>query len=269
MSVRQNIAYGLSSGTTKTKSEEVEILAEELEITHLLDRKPETLSGGEGQRVALARTLATKPECLLLDEPISSLDTGSRADMRGLLRKLNRKNITMLHVTHDYEEAVSLASRIGIMEHGSIVQIDTPQNIFHHPESEFVADFIGIKNFFGGRITRRYNDTDNSADFEANGLRFLILTNLKESIGNIIIRSEDVSISMAPFDSSIRNTFEGTIIDIFPVRVGMEVVIDIGLEIAALITHKSIDKLNLACGKKVYVNMKASAIKFLGIKNGA
>ncbi len=268
LSVRQNIAYGISSGTKKSKNNQVMELAAELEITHLLDRKTDSLSGGEAQRVALARTLATQPECLLLDEPISSLDTGSRSDMRGLLRKLNRKNITVVHVTHDYEEAISLASRIGIMEHGKIVQIDTPQNIFHHPESEFVADFIGIRNFFRGKITNKYNDSDNSADFESNGLQFLIITNSKETIGNIIIRSEDISISIESFSSSIRNSFEGTIVDIFAVRAGIEIIVDIGVEVAALITHKSIDKLSLECGKKVYVNIKASAIKFLGIKNG-
>jgi molybdopterin-binding protein len=269
LSVWQNIAYGIKSDKKKIKNQQIDRLSKELDIAHLLDRKTDTLSGGEAQRVALARTLATQPECLLLDEPISSLDTGARSDMRGLLRKLNRKNITMVHVTHDYEEAISLASRIGIMEHGKIVQIDTPQNIFHHPESEFVADFVGIKNFFRGRIINRYSDSDNSADFESNGLQFLILTDSNETAGNILMRSEDISISVEPFSSSIRNTFEGTIVDVFSVRFGVEVVVDIGVEVAALITHKSIDKLNLSCGKKVFVNIKASAIKFLGITNGS
>ncbi len=268
LTVNQNIAYGLKARNSDKSNMLINQLAKDFEIVHLLKRKPCNLSGGESQRVALARALAIKPKCLLLDEPISSLDTRSRGEIRGLLRKLNRKNITMIHVTHDYEEAISLASKIGIMEQGKIVQIDTPQNIFHHPKSKFIANFIGIKNFFKGKIVKKYNDSDKSAEFESSGLKFLILTDSMNNTGNIVIRSEDVSISLEPLSSSIRNTFKGTIVDIFPVMFGIEVVIDIGVKIAALVTHKSVDKLKLKCQKKVFANIKASAIKYLSMENG-
>lgn len=265
LSVRQNIAYGLNS-RTRNRTEvtsTVNRLAEEVEVTHLLERNPTTLSGGEAQRVALARVLAMQPKCLLLDEPLSSLDIGSRSEMRALLRRINRKQITMIHVTHDYEEAISLAMRVGIMENGKIVQVDTPQQIFMHPKSEFVARFIGIRNFFLGELYKDTPGSGTSAAFKTSGLQFSVLTDEEPGEGNVIIRSEDVTISKESSSSSARNEFEGTIIDIANARLGIEVIVDIGVEIAALITQDSVSRLDLGFGKKVFVSFKASAVKFI------
>ncbi len=156
MSVERNIAYGpVSSGMKRSDIKILtRLLAGETGVGHLLDRSPSTLSGGEAQRAALARALAAGPDCLLLDEPLSSLDSGARIEMRSLLRKLNRGGMTMLHVTHDYEEAAALATKIGIMENGTVVQVDTPQRILSHPGSEFVARFVGIRNVYRGRLVR-------------------------------------------------------------------------------------------------------------------
>ena len=265
LSVRQNIAYGLRSGkhTRAEIDRQVEALAEEVDVTSLLERNPSTLSGGEAQRVALARALATQPKCLLLDEPLSSLDNGSRSEMRALLRRLNRKKITMVHVTHDYEEAISLAKRIGIMENGKIVQVDTPQQIFQHPKSEFVARFIGIRNFFRGTLDKGEENSDQGANFVTSGLQFSVLTDEKPGEGNIIIRSRDVTVSTEPSSTSARNMFEGTIVDIATARLGVEVIVDIGAEIAALITQDSVNTLGLHYNKKVFVSFKASAVKFI------
>ncbi len=265
LSVRQNIAYGLKS-RSHNRSEinnKVNALAVEVEVTHLLERKPTTLSGGEAQRVALARALAVQPKCLLLDEPLSSLDLGSRSEMRALLRRINRKKITMIHVTHDYEEAISLAMRIGIMENGKIVQVDTPRQIFQHPKSEFVARFIGIRNFFWGELIKNKHSPDKSAEFVTSGLQLSVLTDEEPGEGNVIIRSEDVTVSTEPYSSSARNVFEGTIVDIATARLGIEIIVDIGVEIAALITQDSVNKLGLGYGKKVFVSFKASAVKFI------
>ncbi len=266
LSVRQNIAYGLKCRKQdhSTVSNNVEQIAQEVDIFHLLDRKTGTLSGGESQRVALARALVVQPRCLLLDEPISSLDVSARGDMRALLRRINRDwKITMIHVTHDYEEAIALAMRVGIMEHGSVVQIGTPSEIFQHPKSEFVANFIGVKNFFSGELVRHKENVDSCAEFVTDGPTLVVVTDAENGHGNVVIRSEDITISPRPYSSSARNVFQGTIIDVCPVRLGIEVVVDIGMEMAVLVTQGSIDKLGLACGKKVYVSIKATAIKFL------
>ena len=152
LTVFENIAYPLKSRRENSIQGKVLKAAEQTGISDKLDRLPDTLSGGEYQRVALARSLAAGNDLFLLDEPLSSLDSKSKNDLRSLLRKLNRNGITIVHVTHDYEEAVSLANKIGIMEKGEMVHVASPEEIFRHPKSEFVAKFIGIKNFLRGEL---------------------------------------------------------------------------------------------------------------------
>ncbi len=260
MTARANIAYGLH-GRVAGKSAiqaRVEQLAEEMEISHLLDRMPGTLSGGEAQRVALARALGAEPDCLLLDEPLSSLDTGGRSRMRSLLRRLNRKKMTIIHVTHDYEEALSLASRVGIMEDGRVVQVDFPEKIFRDPGSEFVARFVGIRNFFRGRIERREDPV-----LISDGIEFDIQTSLDAGDAVVVIRSEDITISVEPLSSSARNVISGVIIDMAPVRGGIEILIDAGVELAAMVTSRSVEILGLEIGSKIFASIKASAIRVL------
>ena len=263
MSVRGNIEYGLRSARVgrRAAAERVETVARDLEIAALLDRKPETLSGGEAQRAALARALVTEPACLLLDEPLASLDIAARAGMRALLRRLNRNGMTMIHVTHDYEEAISLATRIGVMEEGTIAQVGTPEEIFRRPSSEFVARFVGIRNFFSGRLVRRSGSGE--ALFESDGLELVLMSDARQGEGRVVVRSEDVTISTGDSPSSARNTFEGTVTDIFPARLGVEVIVDIGVEIAALVTAESVERLGLECGSRVYAHIKASAVRFI------
>lgn len=259
MTVAQNIAYGPKSRGSRRGSAAGRVggIARALEIAHLLGRRPGSLSGGEAQRVALARALATEPACLLLDEPLSSLDVGARSGMRALLRRLNRDGLTMVHVTHDYEEAISLATRIGIMERGTVVQTGSPEEVFRRPKSEFVARFVGVRNFFPGELV-----TKDESLFRFSGLSLSLLTDAEDGEGYIIIGSEDVVISLEPPRTSARNVFSGVIRDIFPVRLGVEVIVDIGVEMAALVTKESVESLGLECGKRVWVSVKASAVGF-------
>ena len=262
--VRGNIAYGLRCRTLSRRQVAActGMLAEQVGVGHLLDRGTETLSGGEAQRVALARALGTGPRCLLLDEPLSALDTKSRAQMRSLLRKLNRCGHTLLHVTHDYEEAISLASRVAIMEAGRIAQVGTPDEVFRHPKSEFVARFIGIRNFFQGHL--RYPAGDGElGEFVTAGPVFHVLVEAPPGPGYLMLRSENITVANARPETSARNTFVGVIADMAPGRLGVEVSVDVGVEISALVTAASVAKLNLACGKEVCVSFKASAAKFL------
>lgn len=266
LSVYKNIAYGLAGkGLTRSAiRDRVTDLADAVGVTDLLDRRPGRLSGGESQRVALARTLATQPRCLLLDEPLSSLDTQPRAAMRGLLRTMNREGQTVIHVTHDYEEAVSLASRIAVMQDGHIVQMGTPEAVFHRPKSQFVARFVGIRNVFKGRLERTTRGNGQLAEFVTEGPRFAVLTDHPSGPGHCLIRSDDVVISNTALESSARNRFEGRIVDLVPARLGMEITVDIGVEISALITSASVRTLDLHCGRNVWVNFKASAAEYVG-----
>jgi putrescine transport system ATP-binding protein len=155
MNVEQNVAFGLKQDGV-SKSEIAERVATMLELVKLggfAKRKPHQLSGGQKQRVALARSLVKRPKLLLLDEPLGALDKKLREhtqfELIGLQDKLG---VTFLVVTHDQEEAMTLASRIGVMDHGEIVQAGTPSEIYEFPSSKFVADFVGSVNIFEGKL---------------------------------------------------------------------------------------------------------------------
>jgi iron(III) transport system ATP-binding protein len=120
------------------------------------DRKPAELSGGQQQRVAIARATAVRPACLLLDEPLSNLDTRLRQEMRGEIRSICRATgLTTVYVTHDQKEALSIADRIAIMNAGKVVQVGTPAELYTHPRAAFVAEFLGQSNLIPGRILER------------------------------------------------------------------------------------------------------------------
>ena len=146
LTVEQNVKYGLSkTDTAKLRVKEVLQL---VGLTDLTRRMPHQLSGGQQQRIALARALAPNPNILLLDEPFSNLDPGLRGQIRqDTLNILKANSVTALFVTHDQEEALLMGDRIAVMHEGGIEQCDSPENIFHHPSTKFVAQFIGTADF--------------------------------------------------------------------------------------------------------------------------
>jgi molybdopterin-binding protein len=264
MSVSRNIAYGpVSAGMEHSQIEKLtRKLAAETGIVDLLDRSPATLSGGEAQRAALARALAAGPDCLLLDEPLSSLDSGARIEMRTLLKKLNRSGMTMLHVTHDYEEAAALATKIGIMENGTVVQVDTPKRILSHPGSEFVARFVGIRNVYRGMLA---SCREGLSQFVAGSGAFRLVAACESAAGEAtaLVRSEDVVISRQRPDGSSRNVFEGTVTEIIPARGGAEITIEAGEDITAIVTERSVESLGLVAGGRVFASIKANAVRIV------
>jgi len=149
LTVAANIAYGLRARGIESKqvAERVHALTEKLNIAALLNRHIGTLSGGEQQRVALARALVTRPRMLLLDEPLAAVDIGLRARLRHELRRIHQHTgTTFLHVTHDPDDALYLADRIGVMLGGRIRQVATPQKLFRSPSDADVAEFLGMRN---------------------------------------------------------------------------------------------------------------------------
>jgi putrescine transport system ATP-binding protein len=155
MSVHKNVAFGLRQDKVGRREADDRV-AEILKLVRMEQfdkRMPHQLSGGQRQRVALARALIKRPKLLLLDEPLAALDKKLREHTQfELLNIQDRLGVTFVVVTHDQEEAMTLASRIGVMNHGEIVQIGTPTEIYEYPASRFVADFIGSVNLFQGRI---------------------------------------------------------------------------------------------------------------------
>ena len=161
MTVEQNIAFGLKQDKL-SRQEISERVAEMLKLVHMskfAKRKPHQLSGGQRQRVALARSLAKRPKLLLLDEPMGALDKKLRSQMQlELVEIIERVGVTCIMVTHDQEEAMTMAQRIAIMDQGWIVQVGTPMDIYESPVNRHVAEFVGSVNIFEGEIVADMGD---------------------------------------------------------------------------------------------------------------
>jgi iron(III) transport system ATP-binding protein len=158
MDVWNNVAYGLKMRrvSQEEKNRRVGRALEIVQMQDLAQRLPNQLSGGQQQRVALARALVIEPDVVLLDEPLSNLDAKLRLEMRDQIKEIHRRiGRTMIYVTHDQAEALSMADRIAVMRHGRVVQVGTPRQLYTRPESAFVADFIGGTNLLAGTLQKR------------------------------------------------------------------------------------------------------------------
>ena len=156
MTIRQNVGFGLDAKKVPSpeKKQRVDKVMATVQIDHLAERKPGQLSGGQQQRVALARALVVNPDVLLLDEPLSNLDAKLRVEMRSEIRRICKTtNTTSVYVTHDQEEALSMADRIAVMDHGKIIQCGPPEEVYDRPVNHFVADFLGSANFLPAVVT--------------------------------------------------------------------------------------------------------------------
>ena len=149
MTVGENVEYGMRIKKVR-RSERVKRTAEVLELVRLgglMERKPSQLSGGQRQRVALARAIVNHPQVLLLDEPLGALDLKLRQDMQTELKRIQQEvGITFVYVTHDQEEALTMSDRVAVFKDGQIEQVGPPAEIYEHPETEFVAGFVGVSN---------------------------------------------------------------------------------------------------------------------------
>lgn len=161
LNVFENIAFGMKMAKMPKNeiAEEVSQLLKLVQLEGFEKRLITELSGGQQQRVALARALAVKPDLLLLDEPLSNLDSKLRDTMRMEIRRiLKARQVSAVYVTHDRTEALSIADRIGIMQDGRIVQCGTPQELYFKPHTAFTAEFLGAINFFDGKIIKKETD---------------------------------------------------------------------------------------------------------------
>jgi len=209
LSIRENILFGLKLRKTSTaeKVKTEEWVVSLLGINYLLERRAATLSGGERQKVALARALKTRPEVLLLDEPLSALDPATRESVQEELRRLHTAcNNTIIHVTHDFEEAMSLGTRIAVIGEGRLRQVGTPEDIFRHPASAFVARFGLARNVFQGVITT----CNNKKVFRTNGMEIQVASEL-EGLCYASIRPEDIVVETTTGQNAEYNHFSGRV----------------------------------------------------------
>ncbi|MBN2418217.1 MAG: ABC transporter ATP-binding protein [Deltaproteobacteria bacterium] len=256
LTVQENIIFGvryqlIDKSLVHTRFDR---LVKLLNLSHLLQRLPVNLSGGENQRVALARALMVEPEVLLLDEPLSALDPRFREEIRHGLKELHaNSNITFLMVTHDFAEALSLADRAAVMNDGKICQSGKVNDLFQKPQSEFVADFVGMKNLF----PVRFHGTKALIE----GLEIELERQPANGEGFIAIRPEDIVLYREPFLSSMRNAFTGQVQRITDMGLYYEVAIAIrNIIFKSIITKRSLFELELCEGITVNLAFKATAV---------
>jgi len=210
MTVFQNIAFGLE--TKKVPKEEIRTRVEKiLDAVHLrnkIDTPVPQLSGGEQQRVAVARALVVEPAVLLFDEPLSNLDVALRLSTREEIRILQRNTgITSVYVTHDQSEAMSLSDRIAVMRAGRVVQIGTPSQIYEHPNSAFVAEFVGGANIVRGS----YNAS--SCLFSSAFFRIPIPTGRCGQSGNVVLAIKPEAVILSAVSESLQGTLNARIVE--------------------------------------------------------
>jgi putrescine transport system ATP-binding protein len=215
LTVARNIAFGLKQ-EGMPKSDIARRVAELLALVRLesyADRKPDQLSGGERQRVALARSLAKRPRVLLLDEPMAALDKKLRQDTQFELMELQaRLGTTFLIVTHDQDEAMTVADRIAVMERGQVAQVGPPDEIYERPNSRYVADFIGEVNIIEGRLVS--TTPERALIATDNGKRLATTPGVELASGAtawVALRPEKLRISIEPPHQAPENLFVGTV----------------------------------------------------------
>jgi len=202
LTARENVAFGLSVRRVDRNeiTSRVNDALDMVELEGLEDRYPKQMSGGQQQRVALARALVTQPKVLLLDEPLAALDKKLRTQMQVELRQLQQRlKITTIFVTHDQEEALTLADRIAVMDNGKICQIGHPEQVYERPDTLFVSNFLGQSNIFSGKLIALENQvgkmvTDHEISLSTSWTR-------NKRVGEIVrlvVRPEKVKIAHQP-----------------------------------------------------------------------
>ena len=205
MNVFDNIAFGLKMRKIDTSSINKKVMAalEQVNLIGFEKRFQRELSGGEQQRVALARVLVTEPQILLLDEPLSALDKKLREEMKIWIKELQRAlKITTIYVTHDQSEALTMSDRIAVMDHGKISQIGTSKEIYEKPNNEFVADFIGMSNFLK---LKKLSTKDNLIELKFNNKNFTLLNEKNISSDDVsgVLRPEHIIINPIDVNENI------------------------------------------------------------------
>ncbi|MBN2405050.1 MAG: ABC transporter ATP-binding protein [Coriobacteriia bacterium] len=257
LSVGENIGFGLKlrkQDTTEIRAK-VEQIAGLFGIAHLLDRYPGTLSGGEQQRAAIARALMVEPRILLLDEPLSALDPRSKESFKRELKRVHQLlKPTVIHVTHDFSVALSLADRIALMHDGSIVQVGTPTEVFRRPCNRALAEFVGMENIYMGLA-------DGADEVVLNeGLRVAASCGDRSGQVNLAVRPEDILLSYEELESSARNSFKGTVTEVALQGVLARVTVDVGVPLVSFVTTQSLEQQDLAAGAQVWATFKSSSV---------
>ncbi len=268
MTVEKNIGYGLRrDGVSKAETKQrVDEILELVKLTPFASRKPSQLSGGQRQRVALARCIVKRPKVLMLDEPLGALDKKLREETQQELLKIQRDlGLTFIVVTHDQEEAMTMADRIGIMDMGQIVQVGPPRELYENPNSMFIADFVGSLNKFKGVVQGQEGDITVVRLSEEVSLK--IHTGFEHNTGDEVMlttRPEKLEIFAADSDAkpTTQNIVDGTVAFVSYMGEQTNYSVDLGGGVIVRIAeqnHHMSTKVSIAAGDKVKVAWPARA----------
>jgi ABC-type Fe3+/spermidine/putrescine transport system ATPase subunit len=267
MKIQNNIAYGLKSlQLSKTEiKKRTDNMLEFVGLTEYAQAYPNQLSGGQQQRATLARSLATEPQVILLDEPVSAVDPQLRETFRLELKKyLQTLEITTVYVTHNLDEAYTMADKIAVLGNGHIEQIGSREEIFDKPQSTYVAKFLGT-NLFEGKAIREQNEY---LQIEINNI-LLLATSNAELIGKnitITIKPEDITLTTEkpttkPNTDNNNNNLLGVITEIIiQTRSTAQITVDVGFLIKTKTTFTTIKNLDIVIGNKIYVSFNPSSL---------
>jgi len=261
--VFDNVASGLKirgMKSTDIRNRVMENL-ERFGIGHLSRRSAKKLSGGEAQRVSLARAFVIQPEILLLDEPFASLDPPTRDSLiEDLESILQQTRTTAIFATHDRLEALRLSNRIAVMNGGSILQIGPPEEVMNRPANEFVASFVGVETILAGKVIKKDGGTF-IASVSGQEVEAVGEAHLGEAVV-LCVRPENVTLLIRPSQegTSARNIFPGKIVKIISLGLYQKIHLDCGFPLVAYVTNHSLEELSLTEGKEVKASFKATAV---------
>ena len=264
LSVYDNVACGLRwRGEGKNGiAEKVDHILEMVGLEGYKNRNARTLSGGEAQRVALARSLVLEPEVLLLDEPTANLDPVSTAKIEQLISYVARQhNTTIIMATHDMSQGQQLADRIGVLLDGRLVQTGNVTDIFRSPQNEEVAHFVGMENIIEG-VIRASNEGIVMVNIGGNALQAVSNYPVGKEV-YACIRPEDITLALSRTQSSARNSFQAKVTRVTTLGPLSRVEINCGFRLVALVTKISTEELNLQVGREVYVTFKATGVHIM------
>ena len=259
-SVRENAALGLAIRGVGREARGIRAGAElaRLGVAHLAERPAGRLSGGESQRVSIARALAVDPEILFLDEPFSALDAPTReALIADLARVLRERGVTAVMVTHDRDEALSLADRIAVVMNGELRQLDTAEAVFGMPADPEIAAFVGVENVIPAKVEA---STDELTALRI-GDQLVEVTALPppgDDFPLLCVRPDDILIARIATASSARNSFAARIVRLEPIGRRTRLVLDCGFPLIAHVTRQSAREMELAAGDRVVASFKAT-----------
>jgi molybdopterin-binding protein len=259
LSVRENVEYGALDAETARET------MSRFGVDALGDRAIGALSGGERQLVALARALARRPSVLLLDEPFSALDPRTRGATRRALRSLyEERRFTVLQVTHDFAEVGLLGDVAIMLDRGRVVQQGTPESVFRHPATPYIADFLGAENVFAGVVEANGGARTDDARllcFRTDSIVLHAVGDAHPGPAHAVIRAEEVVLSLDAPTSSMQNHFRGRIVEVLPAGPLRRVTVDVsGTPIVAAVTARSEHELGLEEGKEIVVSFKTTAV---------